>query len=506
MRRKQWYRTLVTALLLILLGSVAGCATKQETAQPSPPASSEQPAKKPAEFEVIALKVKPGTTVVDYPATVTATVVNKGELTGAYTASLLVDGHEVEKKVVSVAPGGSGSVSFQVARPSVGAYNLRVGELTTTLNVCDWAPQTIQYDSGVTELGTVISSKNIGHVVHFTPPGKPFKIQKVSIYGHVKTEAFQNIRELDERTFTVRVWDWHRTKQLWSTDLPWSLFSSLPEWRDISVPDVVVDGDFFVEVVTNSDPPPSQKHLYIYCEQSKGELRSSWSVNGEIYTTEDEYVKDKRWCIRVKGQGPAVAGKQEDLEEPEEIAGALTTLAYEDDFSNPASGFGGTSTETVESYYKDGEFHGVVKAKNWLAWAYNTAAGQFKNFVLEVDARKVSGPRYARYGLVFRCRDDSNFYYFVVADDGRYRIGKRVGGQWALLHGWTRSGYINKDRETNHLKVVCLDSTIAVYVNGHFLTSVTDGSFGSGYIGGIVWSWEPEVHVAFDNLKVYTIK
>jgi hypothetical protein len=108
--------------------------------------------------------------------------------------------------------------------------------------------------------------------------------------------------------------------------------------------------------------------------------------------------------------------------------------------------------------------------------------------------------------LVFRVRDDSNFYHFVITDDGRYKIGKIVGGQWALLHGWTRSGFINQDRGTNHLRVVCLDSTIAVYVNGHFLTSVTDGSFASGYIGGIVYSWEPDVHVAFDNLKVYTIK
>jgi len=505
MRRTQWYRTLVTALLLILLGSAAGCAAKPEAAQPPPPASTEQPAKQPAQFEVIALKVKPSTTVVGYPATVTATVVNRGEVTGAYTASLLVDGQEVEKKVVSVAPGAKGSVSFQVARQSTGSYNLRVGELATTLDVCDWTPQTIQYDSGLTEGSTAIHSKSWGHVVHFTPPGKPFKIQKVSICGGVNIYAFENIRELGERTFTVRVWDWHRTKLLWSADLPWSLFSGMPEWREISVPDVIVDGDFFVEVVTNSDPAPSQKRLYIYCEQSKGELRSSWSVNGEIYTTQDEYVKDKRWCIRVKGQGPAVAGKQEELEEPEEIAEATTTLAYEDDFSNPASGFGGTLTETVESYYKDGEFHGVVKAKNWSAWPYNTTAGQFKDFVLEGDARKVSGPL-SDYGLVFRCRDDNNFYYFAVTDDGRYKILKRVGGQRALLHGWTRSAFINKDLGTNHLKVVCLDSTIAVYVNGHFLTSVTDGSFASGYIGVIVESWEPNVHVAFDNLKVYTIK
>ena len=506
MRRKQWYRTLVTALLLILLGSVAGCAAKPEADQPSPPASTEQPAKQPAQFEVIALKVKPSTTVVGYPATVTATVVNKGEVTGAYTASLLVDGQEVEKKVVSVAPGSKGSVSFQVARQSTGCYNLRVGELATTLDVCDWTPQTIQYDSGLTEGGTAIHSKSWGHVVHFTPPGKPFKIQKVSMCGAVGIYGFQNIRELGERTFTVRIWDWHRTKLLWSADLPWSLFSGMPEWREISVPDVIVDGDFFVEVVTNSDPPPSQKRLYIYREQSKDELRSSLSVNGEVYTTQDEYVKDKRWCIRVKGQGPAVAGKQEELEEPEEIAEATTTLAYEDDFSNPASGFGQTSTNTFEHYYRDGEFHSVVKAKNWSAWWYSTTAGQFKNFVLGVDARKVSGPRYAAYGLVFRVRDDSNFYHFVITDDGRYKIGKIVGGQWALLHGWTRSGFINQDRGTNHLRVVCLDSTIAVYVNGHFLTSVTDGSFASGYIGGIVYSWEPDVHVAFDNLKVYTIK
>lgn len=489
--------------MLILLGAFPDCAPGTKSPQPAPPTITEQPEKKPAQFAVIALKVKPSITVAGYPATVTATVVNKREVAGVYTASLFVDDQEVDKKTVSLDPGATGKVSFQVTRTSVGTCRLRVGELSTTLDVSDWTPHTIQYDSGLIERGTYILSG--GHVVHFTPPGKPFKIQKVSICGIVNTEAFQNPRELDDRTFTTRIWDEHRTKLLWSTDLPWSLFSSRAEWRDISVPDVIVDGDFFVEVVTHSDPPPSQKGLAIIWEQSEGELRSGVSINGEIYPTEDSSVKDKRWLIRVEGQGPAAAGEQEK-EEPEEIAGASTTLVYEDDFSNPASGFGQTSSKESEKYYRDGEFHIVVKTKQWWSWQHNTGAGLFRNFALEVDARKVSGPWYAAYGLIFGYRDDDNFYYFEVADDGRYKIGKGQAGKWAMLHGWTRSGFINKDKETNRLKVVCLGSTIAVYVNGHFLTSVTDSTFADGYIGVIVRAWEPDAHVAFDNLKVYTIK
>ena len=507
MKRNTWYWILLSGLFILLLSLVLACVSESGSAPTAQPPPTEQSEKKPQQFEVSELTVKPGTVVVGYPATVAATVTNSGDIAGTYTASLMIDGQEIERKDVTLAPGATREVSFRVTKTTVGSYKLRVGELSAVLDVCNWTPQTIQYDSGIYKqgMGTTMYG-GWGHIVHFTPLAQPFKIQKISISAFARVDNFPDLRK---RMFTVRIWNEHKTQQLWSDDFPWSLFQGMGDWQDIDVPDIVVDGDFHVEVVTNSDAPPSQNHMYLYYEESKDELRSGVSYMGQVAAPGNYAVRDKRWFIRAKGEGPPMT---QILEEEEEAASGpeaeLTTLSpkliYEDDFSDPDSGWKQTSDKEAESYYKDGEFHGLVKIMDWSTWRYNQNAGRFKDFIMEEDARLVSGPKYSAYGLIFRCQDNDNFYYFVVSEDGRYKVGKFLSRVWSDLHGWTKSAFIEAGDSTNNLKVVCKGSQIEVYANGHHLTTVVDDSFADGYVGGIIYTPEPSAHVAFDNLKVYS--
>ncbi len=161
-------------------------------------------------------------------------------------------------------------------------------------------------------------------------------------------------------------------------------------------------------------------------------------------------------------------------------------LVYEDDFSNPNSGWTQSSAAEGEGYYRDGEFHGLVKMWDWSARQFNRNAGRFKDFIMEEDIRLVSGPKDSAYGLIFRCQDDDNFYRFLISANGSYIIGARLDGKWTELQRWTVSPYINQDNGTNQLKVICKGSQIEVHVNGHHLTTVIDDSFADGYVGGII--------------------
>jgi len=180
-------------------------------------------------------------------------------------------------------------------------------------------------------------------------------------------------------------------------------------------------------------------------------------------------------------------------------------LLYGDDFSNPKSGWTQASGEEGESYYKDGEFHGIVNKWDWASWQYNRNAGRFGDFTIEEDMRLVNGPSNSSYGLIFRCQDDNNFYRFLISANGNYLVGTKLDGKWTELQKWTMSEYVGKGNSTNHLKVVCKGSHIEVYVNEHYLTTVIDTSFAEGYIGGIIDTPEPNTHVAFDNFKVYSL-
>jgi len=508
MKRNMWHWILLSGLSILLVSSVVACVSapsSEPTAQPPP---MEQPEKKPAQFEVSELTIKPDTVVVGYPATVAATVINSGDIAGVYKVSFLIDGQEIESRHITLAPGATEEVSFEVTKTTVGSYKLRLGESSAMLDVCDWTPQSIQYDTGLYDpgmTGTYIGG-GWGLIVHFTPLAKPFKVQKISISAHT---SVKNFADLSKRMFTVRIWNEHKTQQLWSDDFPWSLFPGVAGWQDIDVPDVVADGDFHVEVVTNSEPG---NMMVIHFEESKGELRSGISYMGQVAAPGNYAVKDKRWFIRVKGEGPSTAWVEEEDQTEAEAASEpeaeLTTLSpkllYEGDFSNPNSGWTQASGKEAESYCRDGEFHSLVKMQDWSAWQYNQDAGPFKDFIMEADARLVSGPKGSAYGLIFRFQGNDNFYYFQVSEDGRYRIGKFLNRVWSDLHSWTKSAFIETGNSTNHLKVACKGSQIEVYANGHHLTTVVDDYFW-GYVGAIVSTTEPTAHVAFDNLKVYSL-
>jgi cell wall-associated NlpC family hydrolase len=109
------------------------------------------------------------------------------------------------------------------------------------------ASYSVQYDESDTAVVGVYIDGDQGHIVNFTPPSEAFTIKKIKIFGAAK---IKNTAEL-KNIVTVRIWDKEGNNQLWSQDVPWSLFLD-GTWQDIKVPDISVNDDFQVEVVTHS--------------------------------------------------------------------------------------------------------------------------------------------------------------------------------------------------------------------------------------------------------------
>jgi hypothetical protein len=178
--------------------------------------------------------------------------------------------------------------------------------------------------------GIYVSGEN-GHIVHFTPPAKAFRIQKIRVFGTVN---ILNTYEFDEKHITARIWDKERNNQLWSQDFPWRLFMGDVCWREIKVPDIRVDDDFHVEIVTNSNPsggdpidfckfrilggPPTGRNpsalsvvvigfdypkSYTASPLDRPETRSGYSLMGKLIDPGQGRLKGIRWLIRVEGEG-----------------------------------------------------------------------------------------------------------------------------------------------------------------------------------------------------------
>ncbi|MBM3154963.1 MAG: hypothetical protein FJ008_06465 [Chloroflexi bacterium] len=279
---------------------------------------------KPAEFEVSPLAISPAMPMAGDTIKVSATVKNVGDSEGTFVAILIIDGEESGRRNALVAPSSSSTVSFQVGDVAAGMHEMGIGTSQVNITVHSWAPYTIKYCKGhsdwvlfSTDIPTFRSTDDVGQIVHFTPPTVPFKIQKVKICGEANTE---NPLDLHKRHFTMRIWNKDKNQQLWSRDFPWSVFTGQMSWQQIMVPDIRVEDDFYVEVVTHSDPGNQAKnYLDIGFEMSRDalpvprrlefyrlnafECRSGWSRNGQ--PIEPPCGKPLiNWHISVDGEGP----------------------------------------------------------------------------------------------------------------------------------------------------------------------------------------------------------
>ncbi len=180
----------------------------------------------------------------------------------------------------------------------------------------------------------------------------------------------------------------------------------------------------------------------------------------------------------------------------------VLVLAYEDDFSDQDSGWDDAFDKYTMKQYGRHKYHITVSASNLFAWGL--ANRDLSDFILEVEATHEKGSFNSSYGIIFRLQDAQNFYRFDVSGDGFYLLSKFVDGQWETLVDWTESPSINQGQTTNVLKVACQASRIGIYSNGQLLAEVEDRSFSHGDIGLFAGTFsDPEVHISFDNLKVW---
>ncbi|MBX2999214.1 MAG: hypothetical protein KF893_11940 [Caldilineaceae bacterium] len=136
------------------------------------------------------------------------------------------------------------------------------------------------------------------------------------------------------------------------------------------------------------------------------------------------------------------------------------------------------------------------------AW-YASGIGSRRTFTLEADARLVQGA--ADYRLFFNNIWYQGFYAFGVNPvDGTFavwRVDKET--DWAPLVDWTYSPHIHRDNAVNRLKVVRDEAQISVFVNGQYLTTVSDETYITGTSWGVyARNWVPNSILHYFNMAI----
>ena len=132
-------------------------------------------------------------------------------------------------------------------------------------------------------------------------------------------------------------------------------------------------------------------------------------------------------------------------------------VLYQDDFSDPASGWENFSDiERGTMDYFDTFFRIHVLGEYQML---STGPGlNFSDVQLEADMIKVVGSSSDLFGLVCRALDPENYYFFVISSDGYYGIGKVIDGAQSMLgsQGMLPSELISQGKTKNHLRADCI--------------------------------------------------
>jgi len=178
-------------------------------------------------------------------------------------------------------------------------------------------------------------------------------------------------------------------------------------------------------------------------------------------------------------------------------------VLFQDDFSDPVSGWEVGDYETGSVGYKNGVYFVTSLGNGDTMWGAANRA--FDNLIIEVDATQVSAPANNNndYGVMCRLQPNGDGYYLLISGDGYYAIAKAIDGDFEWLVNWTESDVIRQGNATNHIRAVCDGSTLLLFVNGQRLATAEDGTFARGDIALTATSYEDEPsEIHFDRLVV----
>jgi pSer/pThr/pTyr-binding forkhead associated (FHA) protein len=180
-------------------------------------------------------------------------------------------------------------------------------------------------------------------------------------------------------------------------------------------------------------------------------------------------------------------------------------LVYEDDFSNPSSGWDDAFDRYTTKQYGNNKYYIEVTTSNLVAWGL--ANRDVADFRLEVDAAQEAGPNNNGYGVLFRFKDRDNFYRFDISGDGFFLLSKFHDGEWVTLVPWTASSAINVGQVQNRLAVEAIGPQIRVYANDALLAEVEDEALTDGNFGFFASTFsDPNLTISFDDIKLWTPK
>jgi serine/threonine protein kinase len=184
------------------------------------------------------------------------------------------------------------------------------------------------------------------------------------------------------------------------------------------------------------------------------------------------------------------------------------TLAFGDEFADNTREWVTGSYEddwgAVTRVITDGLYTwDITAARSVGRWCMPETLPATANFYLTVDARRISGPLDASYGVVLR-HNAGNYYLFSIRDDGYFNLNLWYNFAWRAVIDWTGTLAIQPG-EVNQLAVLAEGTHFTLSVNGTTVAEAEDGQITEGEMGlSVLFITPGDAVFTFDHFEVYT--
>jgi len=196
-----------------------------------------------------------------------------------------------------------------------------------------------------------------------------------------------------------------------------------------------------------------------------------------------------------------------DNENTNENTNTRSSLSsFTDDFSTQRWGTG--TWDDGKAWYQDEEYHMHAISGRFIELYAPEKQEEYytKDATVRVGLRSIDGnPPSTGYGLVVHGEKKDNKledYSFLIYNgpEPKYKIILHKAGVETNIVSWTSSSVIRTGTSPNQIEVRIRDLKMDLYINGQFITSITDSA---GYRRGRVGFYTSDIgEVAFDDLEI----
>jgi len=178
---------------------------------------------------------------------------------------------------------------------------------------------------------------------------------------------------------------------------------------------------------------------------------------------------------------------------------------FVDDFNEQNWGTGDSRFGRI--WYADGEYHMSSKDKTFIVMYAPSDQYSTENATVKVTARSVDGTvPTSGFGLMVHCAQSKakqlEDYALLIypSDDPEYEVIMHKDGNQTSLVNRTKSSAIHSGSNPNQLEVRINGSELSFYINGQYLTRITDSA--NYKVGRAGFYTSDATEVAFDDLEI----